>query len=90
MVWRETCSLLCTGNYGFRYTSKLFFFYKYKHYIVRHNSINVKNFYVIRDLVGNNNNNIANCIFYLTKMWSVRKADNLTTILCRCHEIWEP
>jgi len=20
----------------------------------------------------------------------VRKADNLTTILCRCHEIWEP
>ena len=23
--------------------------------------------YVTRDLVGNNNNNIANCIFYLTK-----------------------
>jgi len=23
--------------------------------------------YVIRDLVGNNNNSIANCIFYLTK-----------------------
>ena len=21
---------------------------------------------------------------------SVRKTDNLTTILCRCHEIWEP
>jgi len=20
----------------------------------------------------------------------VHKADNLTTILCRCHEIWEP
>ena len=20
----------------------------------------------------------------------MRKADNLTTILCRCHEIWEP
>jgi len=20
----------------------------------------------------------------------VRKADNLTTFLCRCHEIWEP
>ena len=20
----------------------------------------------------------------------VRKAENLTTILCRCHEIWEP
>ena len=20
----------------------------------------------------------------------VRKADNLTNILCRCHEIWEP
>jgi len=20
----------------------------------------------------------------------VRKADNLTTILCRCHEIWDP
>jgi len=20
----------------------------------------------------------------------VRKVDNLTTILCRCHEIWEP
>ena len=23
--------------------------------------------YVIRDLVGNNNNSIANCMFYLTK-----------------------
>jgi len=23
-------------------------------------------------------------------MWPVRKADNLTTFLCRCHEIWEP
>ena len=23
--------------------------------------------YAIRDLVGNNNNSIANCIFYLTK-----------------------
>jgi len=23
--------------------------------------------YVLRDLVGNNNNSIANCIFYLTK-----------------------
>jgi hypothetical protein len=22
--------------------------------------------------------------------WPVRKADNLTTILCRCHETWEP
>ena len=22
--------------------------------------------------------------------WLVRKADNLTTILCRCHVIWEP
>jgi len=22
--------------------------------------------------------------------WPVRKADNLTTILCCCHEIWEP
>jgi hypothetical protein len=22
-------------------------------------------------------------------LWPVRKADNLTTILCRCHEIWE-
>jgi len=27
----------------------------------------LKTFYVIQDLVGNNNNNIANCIFYLTK-----------------------
>ena len=24
------------------------------------------------------------------KKWPVHKADNLTTILCRCHEIWEP
>ena len=23
-------------------------------------------------------------------MWPVRKADNLATSLCRCHEIWEP
>jgi len=23
-------------------------------------------------------------------MRPVRKADNLTTSLCRCHEIWEP
>ena len=23
-------------------------------------------------------------------MWPVRMADNLTTSLCRCHEIWEP
>jgi len=27
----------------------------------------LKFLYVIRDLVGNNNNSIANCIFYLTK-----------------------
>jgi len=27
----------------------------------------LKFLHVIRDLVGNNNNNIANCIFYLTK-----------------------
>jgi len=27
----------------------------------------LKLLYVIRYLVGNNNNNIANCIFYLTK-----------------------
>jgi len=27
----------------------------------------LKCLYVIQDLVGNNNNNIANCIFYLTK-----------------------
>jgi hypothetical protein len=26
----------------------------------------------------------------LTEMRPVRKADNLTTILCRCQEIWEP
>jgi hypothetical protein len=26
----------------------------------------------------------------LTEMSTRRKADNLTTILCRCHEIWEP
>jgi hypothetical protein len=26
----------------------------------------------------------------LTEMRPVLKADNLTTILCRCHEIWEP
>jgi len=25
-----------------------------------------------------------------TLRWPVHKADNLTTILCRCHEIWEP
>jgi hypothetical protein len=24
------------------------------------------------------------------QMRPLRKADNLTTILCRCHEIWEP
>jgi hypothetical protein len=29
------------------------------------------------------------CISWGQK-WPVRKADNLTTILCRCHEIWEP
>jgi hypothetical protein len=23
-------------------------------------------------------------------IWPVRKADNLTTILCHCQEIWEP
>ena len=28
--------------------------------------------------------------FLGVKTRSVRKADNLTTILCRCHEIWEP
>ena len=27
----------------------------------------LKFLYIIRDLVGNNNNSIANCIFYLTK-----------------------
>ena len=27
---------------------------------------------------------------YINKYRPVRKADNLTTILCRCHEIWEP
>jgi len=27
----------------------------------------LKYIYVIQDLVGNNNNNIANCIFYLTE-----------------------
>ena len=31
------------------------------------NSIILKFLYVIRDLVGNNKNSIANCIFYLTK-----------------------
>jgi len=29
-------------------------------------------------------------VFRGGKMRLVRKADNLTTILCRCHEIWEP
>jgi len=29
--------------------------------------MSVKILYVIRDLVGNNNNSNANCIFYLTK-----------------------
>jgi hypothetical protein len=65
MLCRETCSLLCKGNYEFRYTSKLIFFYKYEQNIVKYNSINVKN--VIRNLVGKNNNSIANYIFYLTK-----------------------
>jgi len=23
-------------------------------------------------------------------LFPVRKSDNLATILCRCHEIWEP
>ena len=33
-----------------------------------YSDIKVKQFlYVIRDLVGNDNNSIANCIFYLTK-----------------------
>ena len=27
---------------------------------------------------------------FLGVRWPVCKADNLTTILCRCHEIWEP
>ena len=31
-----------------------------------------------------------NGIFPGGKKRPVRKADNLTTILCRCHEIWEP
>ena len=35
--------------------------------ILLYSGINVKILYVIRDLVGNNNNGIANCIFYLTK-----------------------
>ena len=26
---------------------------------------------------------------FLGGSWTVRKADNLTTILCLCHEIWE-
>jgi hypothetical protein len=33
------------------------------------------------------------CLIYrvlLLFVRPVRKADNLTTILCRCHEIWEP
>ena len=28
--------------------------------------------------------------YFLGVKRSVRKADNLTTILCRCHDIWEP
>ena len=28
--------------------------------------------------------------YFLGVKWPVRTADNLTTILCRCHEIWEP
>ena len=27
--------------------------------------------------------------YFLGEKWPVRRADNLTTILCRCHEIWE-
>jgi len=38
----------------------------YTGYLIQDNCI--KTFlYVIRDLVSNNNNSIANCIFYLTK-----------------------
>jgi len=32
----------------------------------------------------------SNRSIYLGQRRPVRKADNLTTILCRCHEIWEP
>jgi hypothetical protein len=28
--------------------------------------------------------------YFLGERGPVRKADNLTTILCRCHVIWEP
>jgi len=38
--------------------------------ILLYSGITVKIFkflYVIQDLVGNNNNSVANCIFYLTK-----------------------
>ena len=28
--------------------------------------------------------------YFLGVKAAMRKADNLTTILCRCHEIWEP
>ena len=31
----------------------------------------------------------TNCIYWGYKR-PVRKADNLTTNLCLCHEIWEP
>jgi len=27
---------------------------------------------------------------YYKSLFPVRTADNLTNILCRCHEIWEP
>jgi len=29
-------------------------------------------------------------VFPGSRKWAVRKADNLTTILGHCHEIWEP
>jgi len=28
--------------------------------------------------------------YFLGLRWPARKADNFTTILCRCYEIWEP
>ena len=37
---------------------------------------------------GQDEANIRFSQFYERKI--VRKADNLTTILCRCHVIWEP
>ena len=41
--------------------------------------------YIIRDLVGNNNNSIANCIFYLTKKSNKSTRDEMNEKNSRIH-----